>query len=160
MTQCCHAYLHASSQAYRADGQRVATRVDGTLYYVHADPAHTMLAVSDADGNGQGHLWYDPHGSVLSSTLPVTLTEQLLSSQGLDSRLGLVYHGDGRYYDPALAHTLQPDPLGGVPDLLQTLNRYAVTPAPALSAVEGGGGGAGVGTHSRFERSSYEFLPS
>jgi hypothetical protein len=85
-----------------------------------------MLAVSDADGNSQGHLWYDPHGSVLSSTLPVTLTEQLLSSQGLDSRLGLVYHGDGRWYDPALAHTLQPDPFGGVPQLPQTLNRYAV----------------------------------
>jgi hypothetical protein len=92
----------------------VATRVDGSLYYLHADPAHTMLSVSDAQGTDQGHLWYDPHGSVLTSTLPITLTEQLLSSQGLDSRLGLVYHGDGRWYDPALAHTLQPDPFGGV----------------------------------------------
>jgi hypothetical protein len=91
-----------------------------------------MLAVSDADGNSQGHLWYDPHGSVLSSTLPVTLTQQLLSSQGLDSRLGLVYHGDGRYYDPAIAHTLQPDPFGGVPQLPQTLNRYAVPTAGSV----------------------------
>jgi hypothetical protein len=89
-------------------------------------PAHTMLAVSDDQGNSQGYLWYDPHGSVLSSTLPVTLTQQLLSAQGLDSRLGLVYHGDGRYYDPAIAHTLQPDPFGGVPQLPQTLNRYMV----------------------------------
>jgi hypothetical protein len=90
------------------------------------DPAHTMLAVSDAQGNGQGHLWYDPHGSVLSSTLPVTLTEHIFSAQGLDSRLGLVYHGAGRWYDPATAHSLQPDPFGGVPQLPQTLNRYAV----------------------------------
>jgi hypothetical protein len=104
----------------------VATRVDGSLYYVHSDPTNTMLAVSDAQGTDQGHLWYDPHGSVLTSTLPVTLTEQLLSSQGLDSRLGLVYHGDGRWYDLAIAHSLQPDPLGGVPQLPQTLNRYAV----------------------------------
>jgi hypothetical protein len=96
--------------------------------------AHTLLAVSDAQGSSQGHLWYDPHGSVLSSTLPVTLTQRLLSSQGLDSRLGLVYHGDGRYYDPAIAHTLQPDPLGGVPQLPQTLNRYAV---PSGASVAG-----------------------
>jgi hypothetical protein len=75
--------------------------VGDTLYYLHGDPTHTLLAVSDAQGTSQGHLWYDPHGSVLSSTLPVTLTEQLLSSQGLDSRLGLVYHGDGRWYDAA-----------------------------------------------------------
>jgi hypothetical protein len=95
-------------------------------------PAHTMLAVSDDQGNSQGYLWYDPHGSVLSSTLPVTLTQQLLSAQGLDSRLGLVYHGDGRYYDPAIAHTLQPDPFGGVPQLPQTLNRYAVPTAGSV----------------------------
>ena len=93
-----------------------------------------MLAVSDAQGNGQGHLWYDPHGSVLTTTLPVTLTEQLLSTQGLDSRLGLVYHGDGRWYDPAIAHSLQPDPFGGIPQLPQTLNRYAV---PTTGSVVG-----------------------
>ena len=113
--------------------------MDDTLYYLHADPAHTMLSVSDAQGNSQGHLWYDPHGSVLSSTLPVTLTEQLLSSQGLDSRLGLVYHGDGRYYDPAIAHTLQPDPFGGVPQLPQTLNRYAVPTTGAVVGQAAGG---------------------
>ena len=83
-------------------------------------------------GASQGRLWYDPHGRVLDSTLPVTLTEQLLSAQGLDSRLGLVYHGDGRYYDPAIAHSLQPDPFGGVPQLPQTLNRYAVTPGASV----------------------------
>jgi len=89
---------------------------------------HETLRVSETQRVlSQGHLWYDPHGSVLTSTLPVTLTEQLLSAQGLDSRLGLVYHGDGRWYDPTIAHTLQPDPFGGVPQLPQTLNRYRVT---------------------------------
>jgi hypothetical protein len=120
-------------------------------------PAHTMLSVSDADGNSQGHLWYDPHGSVLTGTLPVTLTEQLLSSQGLDSRLGLVYHGDGRYYDPAIAHTLQPDPFGGVPQLPQTLNRYAV---PSAGSVVGGAVAAssrsGNQLLSTFEKSAFK----
>ena len=91
-------------------------------------PTNTTLAVSDKDGSSQGHLWYDPHGSVLSSTLPVTLTEHI----GLDSRLGLVYHGDGRYYDPVIAHTLQPDPFGGVPHLPQTLNRYSYAASTAF----------------------------
>jgi hypothetical protein len=99
-------------------------------------PAHTLLAVSDAQGSSQGHLWYDPHGSVLTSTLPVTLTQRLLSSQGLDSRLGLVYHGDGRYYDPVIAHTLQPDPFGGVPQLPQSLNRYAAIPLGPSGVVQ------------------------
>jgi hypothetical protein len=111
--------------------------VDDTLYYLHGGPLHTLLAASDATGISQGHLWYDRHGSVLTITLPVDLTEQLLSSQGFD----------GRYYDPVIAHTLQPDPLGGIPQLPWTLNRYAVPPAPALSAVEGASAVGQVSPH-------------
>ncbi|MDH7475813.1 MAG: RHS repeat-associated core domain-containing protein, partial [Anaerolineae bacterium] len=90
-----------------------------------------------------GRVQYDPYGAVLTSTLPVTLTDRLFSSQGLDSQLGLVYHGDGRYYDPSIAHTLQPDPLGGVPQLPQTLNRYAI-PVGVVSP-SGLGGQTGYG---------------
>jgi len=57
--------------------------VSWAALFLCADPAHTMLAVSDEDGNSQGHLWYDPHGSVLSSTLPVTLTDASLPERGL-----------------------------------------------------------------------------
>jgi len=109
--------------------------VDGTLYYVHSDLLGSTVALSDAAGQPMGRVQYDPYGEVLTSTLPVTLTQQLFSSQGLGSWLGLVYHGDGRWYDPAIAHSLQPDPLGGVPQLPQSLNRYAVPTAGSVVGV-------------------------
>jgi hypothetical protein len=88
----------------------------------------------------------------------VTLTEQLLSTQGLDSRLGLVYHGDGRYCDPAIAHTLQPDPFGGVPQLPQRLNRYAVPTAGAsvVGVAVAASSRSGNQLLSTFEKSAFK----
>jgi RHS repeat-associated protein len=97
--------------------------VDGTLYYLHADPTHTMLAVSDAQGNGQGHLWYDPHGSVLTSTLPAALTDRLFTGARFDGTIGL-YQMGARWYDPALGRWIQADTIVPNPTNPQDLNRY------------------------------------
>ena len=110
----------------RTNGQRLATRVDGTLYYVHSDLLGSTVAVSNDTGQAMGWVQYAPYGEVLTSTLPVTLTDRLWRGQPLDASTELVYQGGGQYYDPYIGRALQPDPFGGVPQLPQTLNRYGV----------------------------------
>ena len=103
---------------------RLATRVDGTLYYVHSDLLGSTVAVSDAAGGEVGRVQYDPYGEVLTSTLPAHLTDRLFTGQRLDSSTGLYYY-NARYYDPHLGRFIQPDTL--VPDPLnpQAWNRFS-----------------------------------
>jgi RHS repeat-associated protein len=98
--------------------------VDGTLYYVHSDLLGSTVALSDAAGQAAGRVLYDPYGEVLTSTLPVTLTDRLFTGQRLDSSSGLYYY-NARYYDPYLGRFIQPDTL--VPDPLnpQAWNRFS-----------------------------------
>jgi hypothetical protein len=81
-----------------------------------------------------GYALYDGYGGVLSATLPATLTAQGVIT---DPDTGLVYLGDGRYYDPALGRPLQPNPAGGPPAVPQALNRYAATPLGQPGVAEG-----------------------
>jgi hypothetical protein len=71
------------------------------------------------------------------------VTGRLAGGQ-LDADAGLVYVGDGRWYDAALSVFLQPDPFGGAPEAPESLNRYAapgVSTLPTLGSVPGGGRG-------------------
>ena len=121
-----------------ANGQRIVTRVDGTLYYVHQDHLGSTVAVSDAGGQSVGRVQYDPYGEVLTSTLPVTLTDRLFTGQRLDSSTGLYYY-NARYYDPHLGRFIQPDSL--VPDPLnpQAWNRFSYVYNNPASYVDPGG---------------------
>ena len=107
-----------------ANSQPIATRVDGALYYVHSDHLGSTVAVSDAAGGAVGRMQYDPYGEVLTSTLPVTLTDRLFTGARFDGTIGL-YQMGARWYDPALGRWLQADSI--VPELgnPQALNRYA-----------------------------------
>jgi YD repeat-containing protein len=62
---------------YYANGQPLATRVDGVLYYVLGDAAGQSALFADSTGQEVGHIWYDPLGGVIQNTLPATLTEKL-----------------------------------------------------------------------------------
>ncbi len=92
----------------------------------------------DTDGITQGHVLYDGYGKALTSTLSLTLSTAL-AGQGAtpDPDTGLVYLGDGRWYDPVLGRPLQPNPVGGPPALPQALNRYAPTPWGAPGVAQG-----------------------
>ena len=108
----------------RANGQRIATRVDGSLYYVHSDLLGSTVAVSDAGGQSVGRVQYDPYGEVITSTLPITLTDRLFTGQRFDGTIGL-YQMGARWYDPALGRWIQPDTIAPNPTNPQAWNRYA-----------------------------------
>ncbi len=112
---------------YFAGGQQIATRLDDdSLYYHVNDPTGTSLVMVDVNGDEVGRMLYDGYGTVLTNTLPLTLTGTLPDTP--DAATGLVHLGGGRYYDPALGRPLQPNPMGGPPTLPQALNRYTATP--------------------------------
>lgn len=108
---------------YYASGRRIATRVDGELYYLLGDHLGSTTVVADEQGNEVGHVVYDPYGEVLTSTLPLTVTDRLFTGQRYESDLGL-YDYRARFYDPLVGSFVQADTL--VPEVGQPRrwNRY------------------------------------
>jgi RHS repeat-associated protein len=108
----------------RVSGHPLATRVDGSLYYVHSDHLGSTVAVSDAAGGEVGRVQYDPYGEVITSTLPAHLTDRLFTGQRRDGTIGL-YQMGARWYDPALGRWIQADSIVPDYDNPQALNRYS-----------------------------------
>ncbi len=87
----------------------------------------TIFTLFNERSHEAGRVLYSPLGGVLTSTVPATLTAALASQSALpDPAIGLVHLGNGRWYDPSVGRSLQPDPVGGPPSVPQALNRYAV----------------------------------
>ncbi|MEW5959831.1 MAG: hypothetical protein AB1801_19060 [Chloroflexota bacterium] len=104
---------------YYAGNQRIASRVDDTLYYVLNEPSGLGTVFVDDTGAEAGHIIYDALGSVVEMTpdLPASLASHLDAS-------GLQWDGN-RYYDPWAGLYTQPNPFGGLPDAPQSLNPFA-----------------------------------
>ncbi len=136
------AFVYQRANGQRAcpeQSRRVATRVDGTLYYVHQDHLGSTVAVSDAAGQPLSRSHYLPYGEVYKSecwdgnawqeydpaTTPLPETDYLYTGHLLDRNTNLYYYGGGRYYDPYLGKYQSPDPFAGVPQVPQSLNRYS-----------------------------------
>ena len=111
---------------YYANGQRIASRVNDSLYYFLGDHLGSTTVVADADGNKVGHVVYDPYGEVLENTLPPGLTDRLFTGYRWDDTIGL-YDANARFYDPELGQFTQPDSLVPEPYHPISLNRYAYT---------------------------------
>ncbi len=111
------------TKRYYANGLRLATRVDGTLYYLLGDHLGSTTVVADEQGNEAGHVLYDPYGEVLTSTLPITLTGRLFTGQRWDATIGL-YDYNARFYDPQLGQFTQPDSLVADPLNPAAWNRF------------------------------------
>jgi RHS repeat-associated protein len=109
---------------YYAAGQRLATRVDGELYYILGDHLGSTTVVVDENGDEVGHVVYDPYGEVLTSTLPADVTDRLFTGQRWESTIGL-YDYRARFYDPSIGQFTQPDSLVAEPGNPIAWNRYA-----------------------------------
>ena len=114
----------AITKNYYAAGQRIATRVDGTLYYLLDDRLGSTTVVADDQGNEVGRVLYDPYGEVLESTLPAGITDRLFTGQRWDDTIGL-YDYNARFYDPQLGQFTQPDSLVAEAGNPIAWNRYA-----------------------------------
>jgi RHS repeat-associated protein len=90
-----------------------------------------------------GRVQYDPYGEVLTSTLPVTLTDRLFTGARFDGTIGL-YQMGARWYDPALGRWFQADTIVPEPGNPQALNRYAYVYNNPLRFVDPTGHGGPV----------------
>jgi RHS repeat-associated protein len=109
---------------YYANGQRLASRVDGMLYYILGDHLGSTSLVLDAGGNEIGHIIYDAYGQIVESTIPLTLTDRLYTGQVFDASSGLYYY-NARYYDPLVGQFTQPDSLVADPLDPRAWNRFS-----------------------------------
>jgi RHS repeat-associated protein len=118
---------------YSAGGQRIAMRVGGTLYFLHADHLGSATLTTDASGNRVGELRYTPYG-VTRYKWGNTPTNRRYTGQPWEG-FGLYDYG-ARMYSPGLGRWASADTI--VPDLLnpQSLNRYAYVYNRPLSYVD------------------------
>jgi RHS repeat-associated protein len=105
-------------------GNRVATRVDGELYYIVPDHLGSTTVVADATGAEVGRAIYDPYGAILTSTIPLTVTDRLFTGQRWDATIGL-YDYNARFYDPQTGTFIQPDSIVPDPGNPIAWNRFA-----------------------------------
>ena len=113
----------AVTKYYYIAGQRVAVRVNGTLYFLHTDHLGSTTLLTDQSQQVVARLGYRPHGDTryAMGNLP---TDRRYTGQRWDGALAL-YDYRARYYDPLLGRFVSADPLVPEPGNPQALNRYA-----------------------------------
>ena len=85
---------------FYADGERIAMKKDGEVYYLYGDQLGSVSAVADADGNQISKTLYHPWGTTRSSAC-IQETDYGYTGHTLTSRSGTVgmQVGDIYYYN-------------------------------------------------------------
>jgi RHS repeat-associated protein len=107
---------------YFFNGQRVAMRRGGTLYYLHGDHLGSTHFVTKSNGTEQSNQSYYAYGRT-RLFFGSTPSDHKFTGQKLDAATGLYYY-NARYYDPVIGSFLSPDTLVPDPTLVWDYNRF------------------------------------
>jgi len=106
---------------FYADGERIAMKKDGEVYYLYGDQLGSVSAVADADGNQISKTLYHPWGTT-RHTQGASPTDYAYTGQ---MQVGDVYFYNARWYDPQLGRFMQADTLVPPTQGTQGFDRFA-----------------------------------
>ncbi|MFN8465375.1 MAG: RHS repeat-associated core domain-containing protein [Caldilineaceae bacterium] len=106
---------------YTVNGERVAVRVGGALYYLYHDQVGSTILATDAITNVVSSRGYYAFGATRRSS-GLTPTDRRFTGQ-VEDPTGLYYY-NSRYYDPQLGQFISPDTIVPEPNNLLSYNRY------------------------------------
>ena len=111
---------------------------EGTRNYF-SDALGSITSLADSAGSLVNRNDYDAFGEIIS-TSGNSQNAIGYTGQRLDAESGLMALGNGeRYYNPSYGRFIQQDSFAGMPDLPQSLNRFAYTYNNPLSFVDPSG---------------------
>ncbi len=95
------------------NGQRLATMVNGTIYYVHTNQLDAPIALTDETGTLKWQAHYTPFGKAMVdiNNLTTASQNQRFPGQYFDSETGMHYNYF-RDYDAEIGRYLESDPIG------------------------------------------------
>ncbi|MDQ1301913.1 MAG: hypothetical protein QG637_1835, partial [Chloroflexota bacterium] len=110
---------------YDANGQRVAQRRGGTVYYLTGDRLGSTSLLTDASGGEVGRQRYYPYGAPRNQSGTLATDYRFTGQRSEEATLGSLYDYNARFYSPALGRFLSADTIVPSPGNPQSLNRYA-----------------------------------
>jgi len=106
---------------FYADGERIAMKKDGEVYYLYGDQLGSVSAVADADGNQISKTLYHPWGTT-RHTQGTSPTDYAFTGQ---MKEGDIYFYNARWYDPQLGRFMQADTIVPTHQGTQGFDRFA-----------------------------------
>ncbi len=107
---------------YSFNGAVVAMSENGVVTWLLQDQVNSTTVTADANGNLLSETRYSAFGEVRYSN-GATVTDKLYTGQQQETEIGLDYY-IARFYDPVIAHFIQPDSLISQANAATSFDRY------------------------------------